>query len=164
MGTLQSAFLGKHRFSAGRFRLSIWHKECSYMRSQIVMERAMAKLQNSDEETPVVKKGGKRVENDDLDVQEALENEMRGARTAEGFASSAHSAIDAMAEKVAPIEESLRRTAAQTREKAERGGAELRDQVGAAEDNVRAYMLERPLTAIGIAFGLGMLALALTSR
>ncbi|WP_333609701.1 DUF883 domain-containing protein [Arsukibacterium sp.] len=77
---------------------------------------------------------------------------------------AAHHAVDAMAEKAATAEDSLRRTAASSKATIDQKQEELKMQMQSTFERSKQFAQENPIAAAGIAFAAGMLVSALLRR
>lgn len=77
---------------------------------------------------------------------------------------AAHHAVDAMAEKAATAEDTLRRTAASSKATIDQKQEELKMQMQSTYERSKQFAHENPVAAAGIAFAAGMLVSALLRR
>ncbi|MBV2129402.1 DUF883 domain-containing protein [Arsukibacterium indicum] len=77
---------------------------------------------------------------------------------------AAHHAVDAMAEKAASAEDSLRKTAASSKATIDEKQEQLKMQMQGSYERSKQFAQENPLAAAGIAFAAGMLVSALLRR
>lgn len=86
------------------------------------------------------------------------------APTAHRVSSIAHEAIDKASVKAEEIEERVRLQAGHLREKSSEAAREARAQFNESLTRLDAFVRERPLTALGIAFTAGIVGAALMRR
>ena len=77
---------------------------------------------------------------------------------------AAHHAVDAMAEKASVAEDSLRKTAASSRDTIAHKQEEIKQQLQSSYSKTRELATENPLATAGIAFAAGMLLTTLLRR
>lgn len=77
---------------------------------------------------------------------------------------AAHHAVDSMAEKASAAEDSLRKTAASSRESIAHKQEEIKHQLQAGYSKTRELAAQNPLATAGIAFAAGILLTALMRR
>ena len=79
-------------------------------------------------------------------------------------AEAAHDAIDRIASAAADAETRIRKAADDAQKQARRRGSAARAQGEQLGESVRGYIDEHPLTALGLAFGAGIIAASLLRR
>jgi ElaB/YqjD/DUF883 family membrane-anchored ribosome-binding protein len=84
--------------------------------------------------------------------------------TTDRASQAAHHAVDSMAERASAAEDTLRKTAASSRETIAHKQEELKQQLQSSYSKTRALAAENPLATAGIAFAAGMLITALLRR
>lgn len=84
--------------------------------------------------------------------------------TTDRASQAAHHAVDSMAERASAAEDTLRKTAASSRETIAHKQEELKQQLQSNYSKTRALAAENPLATAGIAFAAGMLITALLRR
>ncbi len=77
--------------------------------------------------------------------------------TSERAAEAVHEAVDKAAQKASAVEDRLRETATETRDRAQRQTAEL-------SDALVQYVHDKPIAALGIAFFAGLVASSIFRR
>ncbi|MGP9800285.1 DUF883 domain-containing protein [Rheinheimera sp. NSM] len=77
---------------------------------------------------------------------------------------AAHHAVDAMAEKAATAEDTLRKTAASSQETLAHKQEEIKQQLQSTYSKSREFAAQNPLAAAGIAFAAGILVSTLLRR
>lgn len=77
---------------------------------------------------------------------------------------AAHHAVDAVAEKAAVAEDTLRKTAASSQETLTHKQEEITQQLQLSYSKTREFAVQNPLAAAGIAFAAGVLLTALLRR
>jgi ElaB/YqjD/DUF883 family membrane-anchored ribosome-binding protein len=77
---------------------------------------------------------------------------------------AAHHAVDAMAEKAAAAEDTLRKTAASSQETLAHKQEEIKQQLQSTYSKSREFAAQNPLAAAGIAFAAGILVSTLLRR
>jgi ElaB/YqjD/DUF883 family membrane-anchored ribosome-binding protein len=77
---------------------------------------------------------------------------------------AAHHAVDNMAEKASAAEDSLRKTAASSRESIAHKQDEIKHQLQSSYSKTRELAAQNPLATAGIAFAAGILITALLRR
>ncbi len=86
------------------------------------------------------------------------------APTTEQLRSTAHDVIDSAADRAEEVEKKVRVEAARVAEKADMSKDEAKQQLDQAMDKIDSFIRERPVTAVGIAFGAGVVATLLLKR
>lgn len=77
---------------------------------------------------------------------------------------AAHQAVDAVAEKAAAAEDSLRKTAASSQETLAHKQEEIKQQLQSSYSKTRELAAQHPLATAGIAFAAGIVLTALLRR
>jgi ElaB/YqjD/DUF883 family membrane-anchored ribosome-binding protein len=91
-------------------------------------------------------------------------SDVNGHKTTEAIARSAHEAVDRVAETAAQAEERLRKAGMAAQENLKAGSERARVKSSELADDMRTYVNDHPLTALGIAFAAGMLLTAMLRR
>ncbi|KKO47142.1 hypothetical protein WG68_00345 [Arsukibacterium ikkense] len=91
-------------------------------------------------------------------------NPLTNSPVTERASEAAHHAVDAMAEKAATAEDTIRRTAASSKETIDQKQEELKLQMQSTYERGKQFTKENPVVAAGIAFAAGMLVSALLRR
>lgn len=86
------------------------------------------------------------------------------APTSHRVSSIAHDAIDKASVKAEEIEEKVRSQAGQLKNKSSEAAREAKERLNESLTRLDAFVRERPLTALGIAFTAGVLGAALMRR
>jgi len=84
--------------------------------------------------------------------------------TTDELARSAHQAVDMIAESAVQAAEKIRAARASAQEKFRSSKALAREKTTAASENLRQYVVENPMTALGLALAAGVILSALMRR
>lgn len=84
--------------------------------------------------------------------------------TTDDLARSAHDAVDSIAETAAYAEENIRAASTNAKERLRAGKERAQEKGVEVTDNVRSYVSENPLMAIGAAFAVGVMLSSLMRR
>jgi ElaB/YqjD/DUF883 family membrane-anchored ribosome-binding protein len=91
-------------------------------------------------------------------------NSALNAPVTERASEAAHQAVDAMAGRASTAEDTLRKTAASSRESLAHKQDEIKQQLQSSYSKTRELAAQNPLATAGLAFAAGMLVTALLRR
>lgn len=99
-------------------------------------------------------------------MNEAPSNTLAGnnQHTAQRLAQKAHEVVDKVAAQADMAEQRLREACTDAGSKLQMSGDDLKARYGDVNTRVSSYIHEHPLTALGVAFGAGVLLAALMRR
>lgn len=97
-------------------------------------------------------------------TEKAKSNSALNSPITEKAIEAAHHAVDAVAEKAAVAEDTLRKTAASSQETLTHKQEEIKQQLQLSYSKTREFAAQNPLATAGIAFAAGVLLTALLRR